>query len=745
MSNELLSSKVVSRRVPPQIRAIQGGATAVFAPVGISQKGPVGVGTVITSFEEYRAIFGDDTLDSEMTHAVRAFFEELGGGGQSRVVRTVHYTDIDDPLTKTSAAATVNAQTSAGGATSGSVLGSVVGPFNLEPGDDLDIDVNVGGPATATFTATSAVRLAANAETYALVDAQTLDVEIDGGATQIITFLTAQFVAIGAATAAEVAAVINGALVGASAGVGAGPAPDITSDARGTDSSVQVTGGTANAVLGFVTTIISGTGNVADIDAVTVAEVKTIVEAAVAGLTVSNDAGRVRITSDTTGVSSSILVEAGSTADDELGLDNATHFGTAAGAIDTLQIDGKYDGTYANDLIVRISDATNGETDNFNLEVVRNGVVVEPFPNLTMDDSAIRFAETVVNASDGGSTLIEVTDLGIAGDAANKRPANGDNVPTGGDDGLVGLVDLDFIGSAAGGTGLHGLDLIDDATILAVPGRATPAVHNAMITYAEVFRVGSMFAVLDPPASTGAAGMVTYVNVTASLRNLSEFAAMYWPEVKVVNPDRVLFGNVDDIVVAPSGHIAGIMARTDASQLGGVYKQPAGTTRGILRTVLGFANSDTLDGNKRDLVYPVRINPLTTGSGLPLFIDGSRTLKEDGPFPSVGESRGVIFIDTSVKRGTTFAKHEDNDDELGRLLERTINLFLRTQMINGAFRTKNPATAFFVDAGPGLNPASVVFQNQRRIRIGLATQKPAEFIVIAITQDTRALEQELAG
>jgi hypothetical protein len=36
-----------------------------------------------------------------------------------------------------------------------------------------------------------------------------------------------------------------------------------------------------------------------------------------------------------------------------------------------------------------------------------------------------------------------------------------------------------------------------------------------------------------------------------------------------------------------------------------------------------------LEERKRDLVYPKRINPLTTGPGLPRYIDGSRTLKPD--------------------------------------------------------------------------------------------------------------------
>jgi hypothetical protein len=132
---------------------------------------------------------------------------------------------------------------------------------------------------------------------------------------------------------------------------------------------------------------MAGTGNVADIDAVTVAEVKAVVEAAVAGVTVTSDAGRPSISSNTTGAASSVQVQAASTADDELGLDNALHSGNDAGTLSTLRVDGKTDGAYANDIRVLIAAATSGAADEFNLTVEDNGLIAEVFPNLSMDDA----------------------------------------------------------------------------------------------------------------------------------------------------------------------------------------------------------------------------------------------------------------------------------------------------------------------------------------------------------------------
>lgn len=53
--------------------------------------------------------------------------------------------------------------------------------------------------------------------------------------------------------------------------------------------------------------------------------------------------------------------------------------------------------------------------------------------------------------------------------------------------------------------------------------------------------------------------------------------------------------------------------------------------------------------------------------------------------------------------------------------------------------------AFFVDVSDQLNTPSVIFAGKLIARVGLATNKPAEFIVLRISQDTRALEAELAA
>jgi hypothetical protein len=359
-----------------------------------------------------------------------------------------------------------------------------------------------------------------------------------------------------------------------------------------------------------------------------------------------------------------------------------------------------------------------------------------------MEPGDARYVESVVNDARSGSAYVRCTDQLLAGSPV---PAPQTVTLAGGNDGLGGIGDLDFIGSEVGKTGLHALDQVQDLSLLLVPGRATPAVHNAMVRYCEVVRDGTAFAILDPPANQSAADIVTYVTTTASLEGLSEFAALYWPRLKVLNPQKSVFGSSDQLVVPPSGIVAGVFSRTDSGRPGGVYDPPAGIDAGRMFGVLGFETDEVLEERKRDLVYPHRINPLTTGPGLPRYIDGSRTLKGDGNFPYVAERRGVIFIERSLRQGLEFARHKNNTEGLRAQVRRTITAFLLAQMNNGAFRSREPTKAFFVDVSDKLNTPTVVFAGKLIARVGLATNKPAEFIILRISQDTRALEAELAA
>lgn len=134
--------------------------------------------------------------------------------------------------------------------------------------------------------------IATNPSPYALSDGDTLQIEIDGGATIDVTFSTADFGDIAAATADEVAAVITATLADGEALSRFGLVEVYSQSLVG--SMVAVVGGTAAGAfdfpalaesplrtLGLATVDELGTGNVRDLDNVSAQEIANIINGTV--------------------------------------------------------------------------------------------------------------------------------------------------------------------------------------------------------------------------------------------------------------------------------------------------------------------------------------------------------------------------------------------------------------------------------------------------------------------------------
>lgn len=746
---ELLSSKIIISEEEPTIRGFPALPTAVLAIEGIAERGPIAEATLLTAYSEYEKYFGGFIDGYELALAVRAYF--LNGGQRCYVSRTCHFTDVSSKATATAEQASVSLNTGSVAPGSGVVTGSTTGPFVVQTGDTLIGSVDGLADQTATFTGTAAARECASSETFDFTGGgQQLTFKIDRGPVQTITFQTGDFATPASATAEEVAQAINKGMYGGKAKVtSAGAKITIESDKLGTGSYVEVTGGTANTILSFSTSEIQGTGNVADLRAVTVSEIKTIVEAAWTnggGVTVSSSSGAVKISTVDTGATASVQVKSSSTLETVFGLDTSVHTGTDTAVVPTLKMWGKTPGTYANSLKVKIAAASSGAASEFNLQVLRGSDIIESFANLTMDDTEDRYVEKIVNHEDSGSWYVEAEDLAASGTPTTRRPANTSGASlTGGDDGLSGLDNNDYVGSKSGKTGLFAFDAADDVTMLAVPDNVTDTVQKAMISYCELDRNKLVFAILDPAAGSDAEDIIDQV-ATLGSEGRTEMASIYWPRLVIANPSKTIYGSdVLTIVVTPSGYVAGIMARNDRTYTEGPFFQPAGTEGGKPYGVVGLETDEVKFEEKRDLVFPKRINPISYLRGYGIFVDGARTLKGDGNFPSIGERRGVSYVEALLINGLQWVRHRNNTPTLRAQVHKEIYSLLHGWMRKGAFASNTPDTAFFVDVSDALNPPSVQRSGQLLIRVGMATASPAEFVIIKVTKDTRALEAELFG
>jgi hypothetical protein len=775
------ASAVHVTRAQVQSLPLNTNPATVVGAVGVSVMGPIGKPVLCLSWQDYLNNFGgfsDNAQDFPLQ--VKALFDEAGDQGnvQLNAGRVVQCTTVGDPTTKTSAAATLALLTAALVATAGADASGNAAPWTLVPGQHVDVAVD-GAPdaAATTFTATQAAMTGTNNGPYALVNGYNLVFTIDGVAYPAFAFLTAMFASIGAATAIEVVAAFNAYFaangVPAVATVASGPKVTVTSNQAGSGSSVNIIDGGspgASAVLGWLfSSTADGTGNVANIAAVTMAEAIALV-GAIAGLTASNDgSGHLLLTSNTTGTASEIRID-GATSATGLGFDSGgSHFGTNGGAATTLTVNGLWDGTYANALSVEVSPPSSGSGTEFNLTLLNSGVVTQAWSNLSLDPSSPRYAPYVVNgpptvnglpganlSGQAPSTLITLTDALLAEDSgvsfSSARPAGSVSPSTGtvfgplagGADGLAGLSDTDWSGGVTnnGRTGFRVLDLVNDLAILLAPGRATATTHNAMVNYCESVQGGLCFTILDTPATLTALQITTYVQQTALLSEVSEMAAIYWPRLQFDNPDPTTFGQASTVVTGPSGAIAGLCARLDGSKPGGAFEHPASIEKGSLTSARGLETiggiAEVQDITKRGLVFDALINPLMIKPGTRVYVDGARTLRDTGPFPTVGESRGVLSVQIALTDLLDPKRNENMRPRFYNEITQAVTAYLKALTRAGCFASNVDAEAWYFQMGPSINTPAVQAARQALALLGLATSKPAEQIFCVIAPFTPA-------
>ena len=157
---------------------------------------------------------------------------------------------------------------------------------SLEPADAITIEVD-GGAQVFTFLATRGIHIAASATSPPASGGETLVVSFDGGLLQTVTFT-------GAATSADLlAGEINSQVTGGRC-VNVAGTLQLESDTRGTGSAAAVdvtSSASALTITGFAAGSTAGTGNVINIDAVTITEVIALLSTLAGAVATDNSRG----------------------------------------------------------------------------------------------------------------------------------------------------------------------------------------------------------------------------------------------------------------------------------------------------------------------------------------------------------------------------------------------------------------------------------------------------------------------
>jgi hypothetical protein len=276
------------------------------------------------------------------------------------------------------------------------------------------------------------------------------------------------------------------------------------------------------------------------------------------------------------------------------------------------------------------------------------------------------------------------------------------------------------------------LEKVDLVNIVVLPkskdDNATPGDRFAVWSRASVFaQRRRAFLLVDVQNEVGTA--IEAQTAVAELRQagiVNDHSAFYWPRVRV-NPD----GNPR--FIDPSGSIAGIMARTDASR--GVWKAPAGLEAN-LRAVLAVQvpMSDAENG----LLNPLAVNAIRTfPNGIVSW--GARTLagfdnSGNDDYKYVPVRRFALFLEESLFRGLKFAVFEPNDEPLWGQIRLAAGAFMNNLFRLGAFQGRSPREAYFVKCDSETTTQNDINLGIVNVLVGFAPLKPAEFVVITIQQ-----------
>ena len=422
-------------------------------------------------------------------------------------------------------------------------------------------------------------------------------------------------------------------------------------------------------------------------------------------------------------------------------------------------------GTWGRNLRASVDHTTNNNADTnlFNLEIHDDPTLKvdsagrggsgarETFRNVSIDPNSARFVSKVLAEQ---SSLVRMQTLGGA------RPGIQANVAataTSGNDGILqGTLAAtttaaanEILGSASGKTGMYALLKSDLFNLLCIPplvfARETVApaferldvdvpmnVWTAAATFCSEERA---LLLVDAPANWTVANAPAGVATFSSI--VRKNAALYFPRIRV--PDPLRDNQLEDF--APSGAVAGIMARTDASR--GVWKAPAGIEAN-LAGVLGLsinAASASLTDQENGTLNPLAINCLRNLPNIGHVVWGARTLDGNDALASewkyVPVRRLALFLEETLFRGTQWVVFEPNDEPLWAQIRLNLGAFMHSLFIEGAFQGSTPREAYYVRCSKETTTQTDIDKGVVNIEVGFAPLKPAEFVVIKLQQMTQ--------
>jgi hypothetical protein len=246
-------------------------------------------------------------------------------------------------------------------------------------------------------------------------------------------------------------------------------------------------------------------------------------------------------------------------------------------------------------------------------------------------------------------------------------------------------------------------------------------VQTAMIAQGENghYRV----ALLDPPSS-----MLGLEEIqTWRARFDTTYAALYYPWLRITDEGG------DLVDVPPSGHVAGLIARTDLKS--GVHRAPANA---ILENVKALTH--VVNDAEQGLLNPTGINCIRSLPGRGLLVYGARTVTSNSEWRYLNVRRLLLMIEKTAELGHQWAVFEANDPILRQALTFSLGSFLNVLWRRGALAGNSPEAAYRVQCNENNNPPEVIDNGRLIVDVAVAPAIPFEFIKFRLGRTVEAVE-----
>lgn len=271
------------------------------------------------------------------------------------------------------------------------------------------------------------------------------------------------------------------------------------------------------------------------------------------------------------------------------------------------------------------------------------------------------------------------------------------------------------------------LAALDDIGLVAAPGSAAwpdgDAIRDALIGHVSDPDLHRL-AILDAPPELDIDGLVAWRATFDSPR-----AAVYTPWLVVADPVAPPEAGGVPLRIAPSGFIAGIIARVERDR--GAWRAPANEPiRSAIRPVRDITSA------QQEVLNPAGINAVRRFVGRGLRVWGARTAGSDPEWRYVNVRRYVDQVVVSITRGLAGVVFEPNDEPLWRRVRGAIQDFLLDAWRSGALLGDKPEHAFFVRCDRTTMTQDDIDNGRLVCEIGIALIKPAEFVIVRVGQRT---------